>query len=383
MPVIGTDYPRPMKTNPDQPSLTSRRTFIGQAVTGAATLAFASRLRAQAAAPKKLGIAIVGLGGYAHGQLAPALKLTQHVEVRGVVTGSPEKGTQWAQAFGFPETSIYSYATMHQMADNRAIDLVYIVTPNSLHAEETIIAAQAGKHVISEKPFTTTVADAERALAACRAAKVKISIGYRLHFDPFHQELKRLAREKDFGVLTKLTGANGFRMGKKVWRADYKLAGGGPLMDMGVYCVQAACMAADGAAPVAVTAREHPKTRPDTFTDVEEGLDWTMEFANGAKAELMSSYTQNVGRFRAEGAAGWIELNPAFGYRGIKLSSSKPPMGLTELVSQQALQMDDFALCVREGRESRVSGEMGLRDMKIIEAIYEAMRTGKRTPVKV
>ncbi len=373
-----------MKMNPDLPALPSRRTFLEQlAVGGAAALTFASRTRAQPAPPKKLGIAIVGLGGYASGQLAPALKLTQHVEVRGVVTGSPEKGKKWAQAFGFPETSIYGYDTMHRIADNPGIDIVYVVTPNALHAQQVIIAAQAGKHVISEKPFTTTVADAEKALAACRAAKVKLSIGYRLHFDPFHQELKRLAREKDFGLLAKLTGANGFRMGQKVWRADYKLAGGGPLMDMGIYCVQAACMAADGAAPIVVTAREHPKTRPEMFTDVEEGLDWTMEFATGAKAELMTSYGQNVGRFRAEGAGGWINLDPAFGYRGIKLTTSRGPSALAELPSQQALQMDDFALCVREGRESRVSGEMGLRDMKIIEAIYDAARTGRRTLVKI
>ena len=370
-----------MKPLPPSSALT-RRNFIGRFAASAAALTLAVRGRAQTAAPKKLGIAIVGLGGYASGQLAPALKLTEHVEVRGVVTGSPDKGKKWAQAFGFPETSIYGYDTMHRLADNRDIDMVYVVTPNALHAQEVITAAKAGKHVISEKPFTTTVADAERAIAACRAAKVKLSIGYRLHFDPFHQELKRLAREKDFGVLAKMTGANGFRMGTKVWRADYKLSGGGPLMDMGIYCVQAACMAADGAAPIAVTAREHPKTRPEIFADVEEGLDWTMEFASGAKAELMTSYGQNVGRFRAEGPGGWIELNPAFGYRGIKLTTSRGPGTWTELPSQQAKQMDDFALCVREGRESRVSGEMGLRDMKIIEAIYEAVKTGKRTLVQ-
>ncbi len=362
----------------------SRRRFVGQVSVGAAALAFGSRLFGQSSAtPKKLGIALVGLGSYSTGQLAPALKRTEFVELRGVVTGSREKGRQWARTFGFPETSIYGYDTMHQLADNRDIDIVYVVTPNALHAEEVIAAAKAGKHVICEKPFTTNVADAEAAIAACRAAKVKLSIGYRLHFDPFHQELKRLAHEKDFGVLAKMTGANGFQMGRKVWRAERKLAGGGPLMDMGIYCVQEACMAADGAAPIAVTAREHPKTRPEFFTDVEEGLDWTMEFANGAKAELMTSYNQNVGRFRAEGAAGWINLEPAFGYRGIRLTSSKGPTALKELPSQQALQLDDFALCVREGRESRVAGEMGLRDMEIIEAIYAAAQSGQRTLVKV
>ena len=360
----------------------SRREFVGRLSAGAATLALASRGWSQTAAPKKLGVALVGLGGYATGQLAPALKLTEHCELRGVVTGSRDKGLKWAQAFGFPEKNIFSYDTMAQLADAKDIDIVYVVTPNALHAEEVITAAKAGKHVISEKPFTTNVADAERAIAACQAAKVKLSIGYRLHFDPFHREMMRLAREKDFGAFMRMAGANGFRMGQKVWRAERNLAGGGPLMDMGIYCVQAACMAADGATPIAVTAREHPKTRPEFFVDVEEGLDWTMEFANGAKAELMTSYGQNVGRFRAEGEKGWIELNPAFGYGGIKVNLSNGPSNITGVRSQQALQLDDFALCVREDRATRVPGEMGLRDMKIIEAIYAAAKSGKRTLVK-
>lgn len=179
----------------------------------------------------------------------------------------------------------------------------------------------------------------------------------------------------------KMTGANGFTMGRKAWRADRKLAGGGPLMDMGVYCVQEACIAAGEVTPVAVTAREHPKTRPEIFADVEEGLDWTMEFPNGAKAELMTSYGQNVGRFRAEAEKDWMHFEPAFGYRGLKVSTSQGPLTITPLKSQQAVQMDDFALCVKENRESRIPGEMGRRDMAIIEAIYEAARTGKRTPV--
>ena len=374
-----------MKTPLPITTLVTRRKFVGQLAAGAAAITFALRSRAQsAAAPKKLGVAIVGLGNYARGQIGPALKLTENCQLMGVVTGSREKGQKWAKDYGFPESSIYNYETMAQIADNKAIDIVYVITPNSLHAEEVITAVKAGKHVISEKPFTTNVADAERVIAVCKAQKVKLSIGYRLHFDPFSQELKRLAREKDFGVLTKLTGANGFRMDRKVWRAEHKFAGGGPLMDMGVYCVQAACMAAEDKAPVAVTATEHPKTRPEIFADVEEGLDFTMEFASGAKAEIMTSYNQNVGRFRAEGEKGWIALEPAFGYNGIKVTSSKvPPLDITGVRSQQALQLDDFAQCVREGRESRVSGEMGLRDMKIIEAIYAAVaQGGKRTLVK-
>lgn len=364
-------------------SRSTRRKFLGQLSLGAAGLALASRVRAADTPPaKKLGIAIVGLGNYARGQIGPALRLTQHCQLTGVVTGSADKGRQWARDYGFPEQNVFSYDTMARLAEAKDIDIVYVITPNALHAEQVIAAAKAGKHVICEKPFTTTVADAERAIAACQAAKVRLSIGYRLHFDPFHQELMRLAREKDFGKLTRLTGANGFRMTRTQWRGQYALAGGGPLMDMGIYCLQEAYMAADGAEVVAISAREHPKTRPEFFVDVEEGLDWTMEFANGAKAELMTSYNQNVGRFRAEGAEGWYELAPAFSYGGLKANSSRGPVNIAGLRSQQALQLDDFALCVREGRESRVSGAMGLRDMKIIEAIYAAAKSGRRIEVR-
>jgi glucose-fructose oxidoreductase len=160
-------------------------------------------------------------------------------------------------------------------------------------------------------------------------------------------------------------------------------AGGGPLMDMGVNVMQVACVATEEATPVAITAKEHPKTRPEISADVEEGLDWTMEFRNGATAELSSSYNANTGCFRAEGDNGWASLEPGFGYKGIKAATSAGPMPFAARPSQQALQLDDFALWVREGRESRVSGEMGVRDMKIIEAIYASMANGgKRTLVK-
>ena len=371
-----------MKTPHDRVSL-SRRDFITRISLGAAAVSFSSRLKAaDAVPPRKLGIALAGLGNYARTQLLPALKNhTQHCRLVGVVTGNKEKGLQWSKDHGFPEKNIYSYDTMQQMADNPEIDIVYVVTPNALHAQHVIAAAKAGKHVICEKPMAISVAECDAMLAACRAANVKHSIGYRLHFDPLHQELKRHAREKDFGPFMKITGANGFRMGRKVWRADHKLSGGGPLMDMGIYCLHEACLAADGATPIAVTAREHPKTRPEIFADVEEGLDWTMEFANGAKAEFMSSYSRNDGWFRAEAEKDFIAFDPAFGYNNLKGTTSKGPMEIAPVPSQQAIQMDDFAQCVRDKRQSIVAGELGRRDMLVVEAIYKAMRSGQRTVV--
>ena len=154
-------------------------------------------------------------------------------------------------------------------------------------------------------------------------------------------------------------------------------------MDMGIYSVQAACMAAGDAACVAVTAKEHPKTRPEIFSDVEEGLDYTLEFSNSARAELVTTYAAGIGKFRAEGDKGWIALEPAHGYTGIKAVTSKGPLDVRPLASQQAVQMDDFAFCVREKRDSIVGPGMGRRDMLIVDAIYEAAKTGKRTLVKV
>lgn len=360
----------------------SRRQFLGHIAAGAAALAFAAHSRGQTPPTRKLGVALCGLGNYARGQLGPALKLTQHCRLTGVITGSKEKGAEWAKEHGFAEKNIYHYDTMSQLAENPEIDIVYVVTPNALHAPHTIAAAKAGKHVICEKPIAMNTAECDAMIAACQAAKVRLSIGYRLHFEPHTQELKRLARDKDFGAFMKMSGGNGFRMGRKVWRADYKLSGGGPLMDMGVYSIQAACMAAGDATCVAVSAKEHPKTRPEIFADVEEGLDYTLEFSNGAKAELMTTYAAGIGKFRAEGDKGWIALEPAHGYQGIAAVTSKGPLAITPVASQQALQMDDFARCVREQRDSIVGAAMGRRDMRIVDAIYESAKTGRRTLVK-
>ncbi len=365
-----------------QKSSINRRSFIGQLSMGTGGLILAQKLYLPKQ-PRKLGVALLGLGGYSTGQLGPALKQTQYCKLTGVITGSKAKGEQWAKDYGFPSKNIYSYDTMSQLADNPEIDIVYVVTPNSLHAEHAIAAAKAGKHVICEKPMATTVAECDAIIAACRTARVKLSIGYRLHFDPYHQELMRLAKEKDFGLLNKMDGDRGFVMGSKAWRADKKLSGGGPLMDLGIYLIQGACMAANGVAPVAVTATYQPKTKPEIFSDVEEGISWTMEFKSGAVADLQTSYQHTKDHFKAAGAKGWIEFKEhAFTYKGMVVETSHGPLNYTP-PNQQALQMDDFAQCVQLNKQTRVPGEMGRRDLVIIEAIYKAAETGKKVLVNV
>lgn len=363
----------------------SRRRFLGQLSAAAASIALVpalSRAVDRPAGGRKLGVALVGLGGYSTNQLGPALRLTEHCKLAGVVTGDRAKGARWAQEYGFPEASIHGYDTMARMADNPEIDIVYVVTPNGLHAEHCIAAAKAGKHVICEKPMANTVAECDAIIAACKAAGVRLSIGYRLHFDPFHEELRRLVRTQEFGPFMKMTGKFAFKMSKAQWRAEKKLAGGGPLMDLGVYLVQESCMGAN-AAPVAVTARELPKGRPEFFRDVEESIEWTLEFPDGARSDCYTSYNDSSNQFRAEAKGGWYEVGPAFSYRGLKAATSKGAVTVTPPASQQALQMDDFAQCVRTGRPSIVPGEMGRRDLVIIEAIYAAARSGKREAIRI
>jgi glucose-fructose oxidoreductase len=180
-----------------------------------------------------------------------------------------------------------------------------------------------------------------------------------------------------------MNGGFAFTMGTSQWRATRKLAGGGPLMDLGVYVLQEALMATGEVPPVAITARELPKQRPDFFVDVEEGIEWTMEFANGARCEGFTSYNDSRNDFRAEGAGGWFEIRPAYSYRGLKAATSRGPVAVTPLPSQQALQMDAFALHVRDGAPNLVPGAMGRRDMVMIGAIYaSAAAGGKRIEVK-
>jgi glucose-fructose oxidoreductase len=366
---------------PPSSSAATRRHFLRFLALGSAALVL-PRGRAASPSGRKLGVALVGLGGYATNQLAPALRQTKFCELTAVVTGTPEKAARWKRDHQLAESCVYDYESMEEMADNRAIDVVYIVTPPGLHAEQTIRAARAGKHVICEKPMANSVAECEAMIAACREAKVHLSIGYRLHYDPIHGELRRLARERDFGPFTRIAGGNGFRLGARTWRVDKKLAGGGPLMDMGIYVIQAACSAKEEAAPIAVTARAPAPTRPDVFDQVEESLHWTMEFADGAVAEGYTSFGENVARFRADAADGWFELAPAFSYRGIRGATSRGPLDFPS-INQQAAQMDGMAQAIMENRPSAAPGEMGRRDLAIIEAIYKAAATGERVPVKL
>lgn len=326
----------------------------------------------------KLGIALVGLGMYSEGQLAPALGQTEHCYLAGIVTGSRKKTAQWKKKYKLPDNACYTYESFDAVKDNPDIDVVYIALPNALHAEYTVRTAQAGKHAICEKPMAVTVEECDRMIAACKESGVSLSIGYRLHFEPHNKEAMRIGQQKVFGAVKLIEAHHGLSY-TKGWRIDKALAGGGPLMDVGIYCVQAARYAT-GCEPVAVTAQEGPKTYKRKFRDVEEAIAWQMEMADGSIAHCTSSYTEKRNSLRIETESGWAELEPAYSYTGIKGKTFNGQMNFPQ-VAQQALQMDGITQSIKEGRPSPVPGEEGRQDVKILQAIYQAMRTGERVMI--
>lgn len=334
----------------------------------------------KAKAEGKLGIALVGLGNYAGGQLAPALNETEHCYLSGIVTGTPDKAEEWKKKYSIPETNIYNYQTFDKIKDNPDIDVIYVVLPNSMHAEYVIRAAAAGKHVICEKPMALSVEDCDKMIAACKKAGKMLSIGYRLHFEPYNLEMARLGQQKIYANIKKISAGFGFSIGDPTqWRLKKSLSGGGPLQDVGIYCVQGICYTT-GMDPISVTAKEGSKTDTEKFKEVEQSLAWQFEMPDGIVAEGKASYGDNMNFLKAEAEKGIFELNPAFNYSGQKGNTPQGAMDFPK-VNQQAKQMDDFAMAIKNKRSTPVPGEMGKRDVKIIQAIYKAMQTGEKVMI--
>lgn len=364
----------------------SRRSFLSKMSLGASLLtlptidAFATS--SDLLQEKKLGVALVGLGSYATNQLLPALKKSKYCELRGIVTGTPSKAEKWKKENSLSDKSVYNYQNFDRIADNKDIDIVYVVLPNSMHHEFVIRAAEAGKHVICEKPVAVSVKEAEEMVAACKSAGVRFFVGYRLHYEPFNQEARRVGQKREFGAVKIINTEFGFRAGDpNQWRLKKALAGGGAMMDVGIYCIQASRYIT-GEEPAFVTAQEF-KTDPVKFKDVDETIFWQMEFPSGAVSSSITSYAANLERLFFTAENGWLELRPAYGYGPLAGKTSKGELKLP-IVHHQTAQMDELAQCIIEKRETTATGEEGVRDMKVIEAIYRSIAEGgKRTKVQV
>ena len=333
---------------------------------------------------KRLGIAVVGLGRLALTQILPGFAQSQHVRLAAFVSGERDKARIIAAQYRVPEKNIYDYANFDQLKNNPDVDIVYVVLPNAMHAEYTVRAAQAGKHVICEKPMATNVADAQRMIDACKQAGRKLMIAYRCQYVPEYRALIGMARNRTLGGLRMIEASNGQNNANDgQWRLVRAMAGGGSLPDVGLYCLNAARFIT-GEEPVEISARTTQPKDDARFKEVEDLCSFTLRFPSGVLAVCNSGYSYHENRFiRVMGTEAWAGLDPAFGYDNLSMQIGRRD-GKSSGIEQRrwspknqfALEMDAFAEAIAHDRVPLTPGEEGLADMRIIEAIYQSAASG-------
>jgi len=380
----------------------SRRSFVNKFSVGLGSAAIINTLPSFMIPPneqlpqyngKKLNVAICGLGNYAEA-IADGLQRAQYCSLAGIVTGTPAKAKSWKAKYNIPDENVYDYSNFDTVINNKNIDLVYITLPNGMHKEFTIRAAIAGKHVITEKPMAISPQDCREMIKACKDAGVQLAIGYRLHYEPTHKELMRIGQDKVFGQVRYIEAGLGYKTydttkpvktidlkDHSQWRHNKKLSGGGPLMDLGIYCVQAGRYIL-GEEPLSVTAQFGTVNDPVRFAEVEETITWQMYCPGGAVVNCSTSVGFNIDRLYATADEGFFELSPALSYGPFKGRSSKGEL-IFPKVNQQEKQLDGICSLILQGRPlpNHITGEEGLKDMIIIEAIYKAATSGKKAAI--
>ena len=331
-----------------------------------------------------LRVAIMGLGSYGT-RVAEAMQACKKAKLVGVISGTPSKIKDWQSKYNIPEKNCYNYENFDRIKDNKDIDAVYVITPNGLHRDQVVRVAKAGKHAICEKPMAINAREAQDMVDACKKANVKLLIGYRMHFEPKTLEIVRMRKEGEFGKILFFQGLSGFRIGDpNQWRLNKKLAGGGAMMDIGIYSINGARYMV-GEDPVWVTAVE-TKNDPVKFKEgVDETIQFQLGFPSGAVASCLSTYSMNnLDRFFLNGEKGFGELYPATGYGPIKGRTNKGELTHPH-ETHQTVQMDEMAEIILEGKQPvvPVDGEEGLKDMKIIDAIYQAVKSAKKIDLKL
>jgi predicted dehydrogenase len=326
-----------------------------------------------------LKVAIMGLGSYGT-RVAEAMRDCKAAKLTGVISGTPSKIADWQKKYGIPAANCYNYENFDKIKDNKDIDAVYIITPNALHKDQAIRVARAGKHVICEKPMALNAKEGQEMVDACKKANVKLLVGYRMHFEANTLEIIRMRNAGELGKVLFFQGLSGFRIGDPgQWRLSKELAGGGAMMDIGIYSVNGARYMV-GDEPIWVTAQE-VKTDPVKFKEgVDETITFQLGFPNGVVASCLSTYAMNhLDRFFLNGTQGFAELQPATGYGPIKGRTNKGELALPHK-THQTVQMDEMSAIILQNKKPvvPVDGEEGLKDLKIIDAIYEAVRTGKK-----
>ncbi len=369
--------------------MNSRRDFL-QKVTGASALlpflskaSFAARQKYNISENEPvLRVAIMGLGSYGN-RVAEAMRDCKRAKLVGAISGTPAKIADWQKKYDIPDKNCYNYENFDNIKNNPDIDAVYVITPNALHHDEVIRVAKAGKHVICEKPMSVNAKQGQEMVDACAKANVALLVGYRLHFEPHTLEVIRMRKAGDFGKVLFFQGLSGFVIGDPgQWRLNKQLSGGGALMDIGIYSVNGARYMI-GEEPDWVTAQE-TKNNPQKFKEgVDETILFQLHFPGGALASCLSTYSlNNLDKFFLDGTEGFAELQPATGYGPIQGRTNKGELN-QPVVTHQTVQMDEMAQIILAGKkpEVAVDGAEAVKDLKIIDAIYEAVKTGNKVPL--
>ena len=335
--------------------------------------------------------AIVGLGTFAVGQVIPGFLDARKSRITAFVSGNAAKARQLGERYGV--TRFYSYASFDRIAQDREIDAVYIVLPVGLHAEYTIRALKAGKHVLCEKPMASTAAECEAMIAAARTAKRQLGVAYRVHFEPNNREALNRIEAGELGTMRFVSADHGFNANPDypphAWRLTKSLGGGGSMYDIGIYGLNTSLMMLPGDEVVSVSAVDSTPPNDPRFREVEGAIEWRIRMKSGISVSGSSSYSYSpyVSRQRYFGSKGSIEMQPATTYydNRIVLEGAGGPSreisgGLPG--TQFAAQVDGFSEAARANTPHRTPGEMGLRDIRLIEAMYASAGRGG-TPVEV
>lgn len=330
---------------------------------------------------KQLGWAIVGLGNLAIHEILPAFARCEKSKVTAFVSGHADKANKLALRYGVNPKNIYNYQNYDSIKNNPEVDIIYIVLPNGMHAEYTVRGLAAGKHVLTEKPMANAPAECQEMIDAARSAARKLMVAYRCRYEPYNQEAIRMARSGELGTTKVILADHGFNIGDPTqWRLKKSLSGGGSLMDIGIYSLQAARYLS-GEEPSAASAVMYNTPGDPRFREVEETINFQLRFPSGVLANCTSSYGYSgQNRYRLVGTEGWLELEPATSYRGLRMRVHRGnATEERELPARDhfALEMDHMSECVMENKEPLTPGEEGLRDLRIMMAIYEAARTEK------
>jgi predicted dehydrogenase len=333
---------------------------------------------------ERLGYAVVGLGAISQQAVLPAFAHSEKARLVAVVSGDKNKAQRLAGEFH--AKAHYAYSEYAQCLKNPEVQAVYIATPPGEHEKYTVQAARARKHVLCEKPLAATVDQCRRIVAACRG--VQLMTAYRKYFEPGSVALKKMIASSELGrvdiIHTAFTEFRPAGDNSPAWLFKRKLSGGGPLMDIGVYCVNT-CRWLANEDPVEATAFSWSRDRK-RFKEVEEAIAFRLNFASGVVLQGTASWGSALASFvQVHGEKGWASLSPAFAFEEERRLTGKVAgkwfEEKFEAIDEFALELDAFADCVRQNRKPEPDGEQGMRDIAIIDAIYRAAKLSR--PVKI